>query len=188
VIPLFFIGFHLGFLTLKRIGFFCFPIKHSTHTESNKQYSVHGVTGPILKSTTEVTWAGRKEEKNGEKEKNGGKRIKMGEKRKKWGKKKNVGKRRKNKNPRTPTSVFISVIRYASRSELRGSTWPIYGDHELPRWNPSFFSKCTDRTCLNLRWGWDQIPYRPGGWVLHQPPWSFGFDSQTRGRKTGTLC
>ena len=25
---------------------------------------------------------------------------------------------------------------------------------------------------------WDQIPYRPGGWVLHQPPWSFGFDSQ----------
>jgi len=28
--------------------------------------------------------------------------------------------------------------------------------------------------------GWDQIPYQPGGWVLHQPPWSFGFDSQTR--------
>jgi hypothetical protein len=25
--------------------------------------------------------------------------------------------------------------------------------------------------------GWDQIPYRPGGWVLHQTPWSFGFDS-----------
>ena len=23
--------------------------------------------------------------------------------------------------------------------------------------------------------GWDQIPYRPGGWVLHHPPWSFGF-------------
>ena len=22
--------------------------------------------------------------------------------------------------------------------------------------------------------GWDQIPYRLGGWVLHQPPWSFG--------------
>ena len=33
--------------------------------------------------------------------------------------------------------------------------------------------------------GWDQIPsgYRPGGWVLHQPPWSFGFDSQTRGTR-----
>jgi hypothetical protein len=28
-------------------------------TESNKPYSVNGVTGPILKSTTEVTWAGR---------------------------------------------------------------------------------------------------------------------------------
>ena len=28
-----------------------------------------------------------------------------------------------------------------------------------------------------------QIPYRPGGWVLHQPPWSFGFDSQTRGTR-----
>jgi hypothetical protein len=31
--------------------------------------------------------------------------------------------------------------------------------------------------------GWDQILYRPGGWVLHQPPWSFGFDSQTRGTR-----
>ena len=28
-------------------------------TESNKPYSVNGVTGPILKNTTEVTWAGR---------------------------------------------------------------------------------------------------------------------------------
>ena len=28
-------------------------------TESNKPYSVNGVTGPILKSNTEVTWAGR---------------------------------------------------------------------------------------------------------------------------------
>ncbi len=37
--------------------------------------------------------------------------------------------------------------------------------------------------------GWDQIPCQPGGWVLHQPPWSFGFDSQTRGtRKTGAPC
>ena len=38
--------------------------------------------------------------------------------------------------------------------------------------------------------GWDQIPYRPGGWVLHQPPWSFGFDSQTRGTRENrrTLC
>jgi len=39
-------------------------------------------------------------------------------------------------------------------------------------------------------YGWDQIPYRPGGWVLHQPPWSFGFDSQTRGTRENrrTLC
>jgi len=38
--------------------------------------------------------------------------------------------------------------------------------------------------------GWDQIPYRPGGWVLHQPPWSFGFESQTRGTRENrrTLC
>ena len=38
--------------------------------------------------------------------------------------------------------------------------------------------------------GWDQIPYRPGGWVLHQTPWSFGFDSQTRGTRENrrTLC
>jgi hypothetical protein len=31
--------------------------------------------------------------------------------------------------------------------------------------------------------GWDQIPRWVGGWVLHQPPWSFGFDSQTRGTR-----
>jgi hypothetical protein len=67
--------------------------------------------------------------KMGEKEKNGGKR-------KKWRKRKKMGEK-EGKNPRTPTSVFISVIRYAIRSELRGSTWPIYGDHELPRWNPN---------------------------------------------------
>ncbi len=38
--------------------------------------------------------------------------------------------------------------------------------------------------------GWDQIPYQPGGWILHQPPWSFGFDSQTRGPRENrrTLC
>ena len=39
-------------------------------------------------------------------------------------------------------------------------------------------------------YGWDQIPYQPGGWVLHQSPWSFGFDSQTRGTRENrrTLC
>ena len=37
-----FLGLGLGFLT-----------------ESNKPSSVNGVTGPILKNTTEVTWAGR---------------------------------------------------------------------------------------------------------------------------------
>ena len=26
--------------------------------------------------------------------------------------------------------------------------------------------------------GWDQIPLWAVGWVLHQPPWSFGFDSK----------
>ena len=26
-------GMELGSVTLKRIGFFCFPIKHSTHTQ-----------------------------------------------------------------------------------------------------------------------------------------------------------
>jgi hypothetical protein len=31
--------------------------------------------------------------------------------------------------------------------------------------------------------GWDQIPRWAGGWFLHQPPWSFGFDSQTRGTR-----
>jgi hypothetical protein len=31
--------------------------------------------------------------------------------------------------------------------------------------------------------GWDQITRWAGGWVLHQPPWSFGFDSQTRGTR-----
>ena len=38
--------------------------------------------------------------------------------------------------------------------------------------------------------GWDQIPRWAGGWVLHQPPWSFGFDFQTRGTRENrrTLC
>ena len=42
------------------------------------------------------------------------------------------GQKRK-KNPRTPTSVFISVIRCASRIEHRGRTGRYHGDHELPR-------------------------------------------------------
>ena len=38
--------------------------------------------------------------------------------------------------------------------------------------------------------GWDQIPRWAGGWVLHQPPWSFGFDSQKSGTRENrrTLC
>ncbi len=31
--------------------------------------------------------------------------------------------------------------------------------------------------------GWEEIPRWAGGWVLNQPPWSFGFDSQTRGTR-----
>jgi hypothetical protein len=31
--------------------------------------------------------------------------------------------------------------------------------------------------------GWAPDPRRAGGSVLHQPPWSFGFDSQTRGTR-----
>jgi hypothetical protein len=31
--------------------------------------------------------------------------------------------------------------------------------------------------------GWDQIHRWAGGWVLHQPSCSFGFDSQTRGTR-----
>ena len=42
------------------------------------------------------------------------------------------GQKRK-KNPRTPTSVFISVIRCASRIEHRGRTGRYHSDHELPR-------------------------------------------------------
>ena len=46
------------------------------------------------------------------------------------------GQKRK-KNPRTPTSVFISVIRCASRIEHRGRTGRYQGDHKLPRWIPT---------------------------------------------------
>jgi len=37
--------------------------------------------------------------------------------------------------------------------------------------------------------GWGQIRWS-GGWVLHQPPWSFRFDSQTRGARENrrNLC
>jgi hypothetical protein len=37
--------------------------------------------------------------------------------------------------------------------------------------------------------GWDQIPYRPGGWVLHQPPWSLGsIPKREEPGKTGAPC
>jgi hypothetical protein len=51
------------------------------------------------------------------------------------------------------------------------------------------FIKCPPWVGSRSPDGWDQIPRWVGGWVLHQPPWSFGFDSQTRGtRKTGAPC
>ena len=37
---------------------------------------------------------------------------------------------------------------------------------------------CT-RSCSNKH----RDTWRVGGWVLHQPPWSFGFDSQSRGTR-----
>jgi hypothetical protein len=40
------------------------------------------------------------------------------------------------KNPRTPTLVFISVIRYASRTNFVRRTGRYHGDHELPRQSP----------------------------------------------------
>ena len=46
-------------------------------------------------------------------------------------------KEKNKKNPRTPTSVFISVIRCASRIEHRGRTGRYHGDHELPRSIPT---------------------------------------------------
>jgi len=36
-------GMELGSVTLKRMGFFCFPIKHSTHTRTT--VSGRGITG-----------------------------------------------------------------------------------------------------------------------------------------------
>ena len=71
---------------------------------------------------------------------------------------------------------------------LQSTTFRLYSSAASP---------VTDTRCLGAKaqlaappWvgsrspdGWDQIPYRPGGWVLHQTPWSFGFDSQTRGTK-----
>jgi hypothetical protein len=35
--------------------------------------------------------------------------------------------------------------------------------------------------------GWDQIPYLPGGWVLHQPPWSFGSLGEGQGGRMATI-
>ncbi len=42
---------------------------------------------------------------------------------------------------------------------------------------------CSNKHTSRSPDGWDQIPPWAGGWVLHQPPWSFGFDSQTRGTR-----
>jgi hypothetical protein len=41
----------LGSVTLKRIGFFCFPIKHSTHTQETPGSSgVPKVPGLVVKA------------------------------------------------------------------------------------------------------------------------------------------
>jgi hypothetical protein len=36
-------GMELGSVTLKRIGFFCFPIKHSTHTLAHAEGALYGM-------------------------------------------------------------------------------------------------------------------------------------------------
>jgi hypothetical protein len=52
------------------------------------------------------------------------------------------------------------------------------------------FSKCARTLSFETNCPEFEMPYRPGGWVLHQPPWSFGFDCQTRGTRENrrTLC
>jgi len=66
--------------------------------------------------------------KNGKKEKKG----KMGE-RKKMGKK-NFGKQKKNKKIHE-LQLRFSYRLFGMPAEANfGAHWPIYGDHELPRW------------------------------------------------------
>jgi hypothetical protein len=55
------------------------------------------------------------------------------------------------------------------RTFLKVHTWPRLGCTAVQRLlNPVPINNIISRT---------------GGWVLHQPPWSFGFDSQTRGTR-----
>jgi hypothetical protein len=67
-------------------------------------------------------------------------------------------------------SFVLSCIRYCSNKQQQQQPW--------------VGSRSPD--------GWDQILRWAGGWLLHQPPWSFGFDSQTSGTNQGkqgaTLC
>ena len=43
-------GMELGSVTLKRIGFFCFPIKHSTHTVGTLKECCKGLGSVSLKN------------------------------------------------------------------------------------------------------------------------------------------
>ena len=76
--------------------------------------------------------------------------------------------------------VFFKLQSSASFACNNASVLHTYRDIYAPPW---VGSRSPD--------GWE-IPsgYRPGGWVLHQPPLSFGFDSQTRGTRENrrTLC
>ena len=47
-------GMELGSVTLKRIGFFCFPIKHSTHTANGIDTEVREVRN--LKAIANRRW------------------------------------------------------------------------------------------------------------------------------------
>ena len=110
-------------------------------------------------------------------------------------------------------SQRVQSRRCATASSLRPLLW-----HRWLRWNSSPLSLhgpvvngacskrrlrlqifCAHHVVRNLGNVWRhnspalgglQIPRWAGGWVLHQPPWSFGFDSQTRGTRENrrTLC
>ena len=60
----------------------------------------------------------------------------------------------------------------------------------LCRRPPTFAIGDNNRSSTEAVEGGPADPLSAGGWVLHQPPWSFGFDSQTRGTRENrrTLC
>ena len=97
-----FLGLGLGFLT-----------------ESNKSCSVNGVTGPILKHTTEVTWVGRES-------KSPSQRAPVGDPVKRGGRGGKVIQNKRRAKNDTPSSPSSSIVLSVFSNALGVLVWCLF--------------------------------------------------------------